>query len=103
MTTTTVSARLSADEIELIQELADLEGSDRATLIKTLLRQGIKDLRLRRAAEAYRREEITLSRAAELAGIGLWDFIALMDREALEIHYGPEEFEEDLAAIGKLA
>jgi predicted HTH domain antitoxin len=72
-------------------------------LIKALLRQGIKDLRLRRAAEAYRREEISLSRAAELAGVGAWDFIALMEREALELHYGPAEFEEDLHAIGKLA
>ncbi len=98
----TVSATLSEEEDALIQELADLEGADRAGLINTLLRQGIKEFRMRRAADAYRREEVSLSKAAELAGVSLWDFIAGMDREALEIHYGPEEFEQDLRASEKL-
>jgi predicted HTH domain antitoxin len=97
--TTTVSARLTAEEIELIQELADLEGSERSTLIKALLRQGIKDLRLKRAAEAFRREEISVSKAAELAGVPLWDFLALMDREKLEFHYDVAEFEADLQTM----
>lgn len=98
----TVSATLSEEEAAVIQDLADLEGADRAALIKALFRQGIKDFRMRRAADAYRREEVTLSKAAELAGVSLWDFIAVMEREALEIHYGPEEFEQDLRAFEKL-
>ncbi|MCW1922280.1 UPF0175 family protein [Luteolibacter arcticus] len=93
---TTVSAHLSTEEALQLDELAGLEGSDRDELVRVILRQGIKDLRLRRAVESYRRGEASLSRAAELAAISQWDFLALMDREALELHYGSPEFEEDL-------
>lgn len=97
--TSTVSTRLDAADLSLIQSLAELEGCDRATLIKSLLRNGLKNLRRERAVEAFRREDVTLSRAAELAGLNSWDFLALMDSEKLEMHYGVAEFEEDLLAL----
>ena len=42
---------------------------------------------------------MTLSRAAELAGLSQWDFLALMSPEKLELHYDVTEFEEDLNAL----
>jgi len=97
--TSTVSTRLDPADLALIQALAELEGCDRATLIKSLLRNGLKNLRRERAVEAFRREEVTLSRAAELAGLKPWNFLALMDSEKLELHYDVAEFEEDLRAL----
>ena len=82
----TVSTRLDDQELALIQSLAELEGCDRATLIKSLLRKGMAHLRREQAVKAYRREEVTLSKAAELAGMDLWDFLALMETEKLELH-----------------
>lgn len=95
----TVSARLDAQELALIQHLAELEGCDRATLIKTLLRKGISHLRRERAVQAFRREEVTVSKAAELAGMNLWDFLALMETEKLELHYDVADFEQDLRQL----
>ena len=97
--TTTVSARLDDQELALIKSLAELEGCDRATLIKSLLRKGIAHLRREHAIRAYRREEVTLSKATELAGLDLWDFLALMESEKLELHYDVEEFERDLSQL----
>ena len=94
--TTTVSTRLNPSELALIQSLAELEGCDRGTLVRSLLRSGLERLRRERAAEAYRREQVTLSRAAELAGTSVWDFLALMESEKLELHYDVAEFREDL-------
>ena len=94
--TSTVSTRLDEQELALIQSLADLEGCDRATLIKSLLRKGMAHLRREHAVRAYRGEEVTLSKAAELAGLHLWDFIALMEQEKLELHYDVADFEQDL-------
>lgn len=48
---------------------------------------------------AYRAEGITLSRAAELAGLSTWDFLALMPKEQLDLHYGVCEFEDDLQML----
>lgn len=97
--TSTVSTRLNQADVDLIHSLAELEGCDRATLIKTLLRNGLEHLRRDRAVEAYRREKVTLSRAAELAGLNPWEFLALMDSEKLELHYDVAEFHEDLSRL----
>ena len=96
MATTTVSTRIEEDELRVLNSLVESSGYDRSTLVKMLLRRGMKALRLESAVDAYRKEKITLSRAAEMAGISTWDFVALMDNEELELHYGADEFEADL-------
>ena len=97
MTTKTVSTRLSEDELGLLDSLADRAGLDRATMTKTLLRRGLEQLRFDEAVASYRASQVTLSRAAEMAGISIWDFIGLMDEQDLFIHYGIAELEEDLS------
>lgn len=97
--TSTVSTRLDEQDLALIQSLAELEGCDRATLIKSILRRGMAHLRREQAVRAYRREEVTMSKAAELAGLDLWDFLALMESEKLEIHYDVADFEQDLRQL----
>lgn len=99
MASVTVSTRLDPDEVEVLQALADLSGLDRSTLVKSLLRRGLRELRLEHAAEALRQEKVTLSRAAELAGLDVWDFIAGMASRGLELRYGVEELDQDLAAL----
>lgn len=99
MKTVTVSARLDSDEAALLEEMARLEGSDRSTLIKTVLRKGLRELRLERAVAAFRKEEVTLSRAAELAGLSQWDLLALMKGEGANLHYGLGDFDDDLETL----
>ena len=52
---------------------------------------------MEQAVEAYRAETITLSRAAEMAGVGTWDFLAQMANHDLELHYDVSDLEADLA------
>ena len=99
MSTSTVSARLDDKEIAELDALTQLTGFDRSAVLKSIFRKGIQDWRMELAAQKYRAEEVTLSRAAEIAGISQWDFMARMDEAGLELHYGPEDLEEDLQAI----
>lgn len=101
MATTTIAARVSSEEASLIDALAEMEGCDRSSLIRSIVRRGIKALRLERAVAAYRAEEITLSRAAELAGLSTWDFLALMPKENLDLHYDVVDSEAELHALDK--
>ena len=103
MPSTTISARVDPEEAALIESLAAEEGCDRSTLIKALLRRGIRDLRLEKAIASYSAEEMTLSRAAEAAGISIWDFMAFMPTKKLDLHYDVVEFEEDLRAFDRSA
>jgi predicted HTH domain antitoxin len=68
-------------------------------LIKSLLRKGMVHLRREQAVRAFRREEVTLSKAAELAGMDQWDFLALMETEKLDLHYDVADFEQDLSHL----
>ena len=86
MPTVTVSARVDEEQASLIEALAEEEGCDRSTLMKTLLRRGISDLRLETAVRSYAKGEVTLSRAAEKAGLSIWDFIALMPGKNLALN-----------------
>ena len=97
MATKTVSTRLSEDELDLLNSLADRAGLDRATMTKKLLRRGLDQFRFEEAVASYRASKVTLSRAAEMAGISIWDFIGRMDEQNLSLHYGIAELEEDLS------
>jgi predicted HTH domain antitoxin len=77
-------------------------GVEPATFLRWAVKRGADGLMVEQACEAYRRGEATLSRAAELAGISLRDFVLRLRANDLELRYGPAELEEDLVeAAGK--
>ena len=102
MSSTTISARLESEEVALLESLAELSGFDRSTLVRTLLRRGMKDLRREQAVEAYRKDKVTLSRAAEIAAMDVRDFIAGMENHKVELHYDVEDIEADFGALADL-
>jgi predicted HTH domain antitoxin len=100
MRTVTISMRLPQAEVvaleKLAQELGTELGTERPALLKRALRKGAQGLRFERACQAYRAEEATLSRAAELAGLPLRDMILRLKADDLKLSYGVEELAEDL-------
>ena len=99
MRTTTSSTRVTTEDLALLDHLAAGTGQDRATLMKSILRTGMAELRFRQGVEAYRQGSITLSKAAETAGLSLWDMVARLDQAQADLHYDAEELREDLAAF----
>jgi hypothetical protein len=92
----TVSMRLPKAEVARFETAARALGLDRATFLRMALRQGSMDVLIEQAGAAYRRGEITLSRAAEIAGISLHELLAKMDEYDLHLNYGLEELEKDV-------
>ena len=99
MASVTLSTRLEPEEVELLDSLAEISGFDRSTLVKVLLRKGVKELRMELASEAYCSGHVTLSRGAEMAGVRQWDFLSRMEDKNLNLHYDVEDFEQDLKAM----
>ncbi len=78
----TVSARLSEDMEAELESYLDAEGVDRSTAVRQLLAEQLSTWREERAVEQVIRGEITLSAAAEMAGVDVWTLAALVrDRE----------------------
>ncbi len=98
MKTTTVSVRLPRDEAEQLQELAAQVGLERSTLLKQALRRGSAQVLFDYACEAYRHGEVTLSRAGELAGIGIREFLLRLPDGDLELNYRVSDLARDLEA-----
>ncbi len=96
MKSVTVSMRLSTEEAERLERQAREMGIERPTFLKRALRRGACDLLFERGCEAYRRGEVTLSRAAEIAGVSLRDMIARMQGADLELSYKVEDLASDL-------
>ncbi len=96
MKTATVSLRLPKSEIRQLASAATLGGLDRSAFLKHALRRGVRDLMLEQAADAYRRGAATLSRAADMAGLNLRDFLAQMRHLHLELNYSCDDLAQDL-------
>lgn len=96
MKTVTLSVRVPEDEARHLGELAAEAGLERSALLRQALRRGSREVLFELAAGAYRRGEVTLSRAAELADISLREFILRMPDAQLEVAYDQRDLAADL-------
>lgn len=99
MSTVTLSTRLARGEAKKIDELAGELGLDRGSLLKQLIRKGYRDIQTERVLGAYRHGTITLSRAAELAGLSLRDILLRLPEESIELNYDLRELERDMEEV----
>lgn len=98
MKTMTISTRVTPHELRVLDELAEHAGLDRSGMTRSLVRRGLKEMRTESALRAYAEQNATLSRAAEMAELSSWDFLARLATSKDTLHYDVEEFEEDLNA-----
>ena len=62
-----------------------------------------KRLRVELALRLYEKGIASLGQARRIAGLPKWDFLELLGKEGIPLHYGEEELREDLEATKKLA
>ncbi len=99
MSTATISLRIPKEEADALGELARRLGMEKSVLLRQALRQGAREVRLEQACRAYRRGEITFSRAAELAGLTLRELVAALERQGVELSYDAEDLRKDLRPL----
>lgn len=102
MATSTISTRLEEEELAVLDSLAEYAGFDRSQILKSIFRRGISQWRFELAIQQYRDQQITLSKAAELAGLSQWDFIAQMKIHGATLHFDAQDLELDLAHVSRL-
>lgn len=94
----TISARVPDElEAELDAYLED-ENLDRSTAVRKLLSEGLEEWRREQALDQLADGSITFSRAAELAGMSVWDF-AQLAKERDITWVADDHLESDLEAL----
>lgn len=73
----TVSARIPDDLEEQLEEYITDENLDRSTAVRKLLTEGLGDWRKEKALEKLDAGETTLSGAAAIAEMNVWEFAQL--------------------------
>ncbi len=60
-------------------------------------------LRIELALRLYEKGIASLGQARRIAGLSKWDFLELLAKEGIPLHYGEEELKEDLEIAKRLA
>jgi len=90
-----VSARLPSDEKEELDAVADLLDEDRSTTIRKALREGLAELRVRRAVEQYQSGEASVGEAARIAGVSLGEWLEIAAERNLTTQLRPADLSDD--------
>lgn len=81
-----------------------LEGVDKSTAIRKILERGISEWRVERALKLLGEGKITFARAAELAGVSLWELSELLRERKIEwVHLTPQEIEREFKLAKKIS
>jgi len=93
-----LSVRVPREVKDELERLAKLERRDKAEIAREILVNGVRERRIKVALKLYSEGKVTLWKAAELAGLSLWEMIEELERRGVELQYGLRELEEDLRA-----
>jgi len=82
--TSMLSVRFTKELEKAVEDVVREESVDKSTAVRLLVDMGYKEWRLKRALQQLRESKVSLWKASEIAGMNLWDFIALVKKEGIE-------------------
>ncbi len=94
MTEVTLAARVSKEISDLIAEISAEEKLDRSSVVRRLLDIGVREWRIQNALERYGQGSITVPRAAELAGVSIYEMISILEERKIPYRYDLSDLEE---------
>jgi predicted transcriptional regulator len=98
MAVTTV--RLGNETLKELDALAEQEGADRTTVLRKALELGVREIKIDRAVGRYQRGLTSAWRAAQEAGINLWEFIDVLKKREIGFMTSEDDLEQMLKEFG---
>jgi len=99
--TEVISTRISDNLAKDLEEIEREEMTDRATVIRKLLKRAIELWKKERSLRLYQEGKITLWRAARLAGVTLREMMEQAAEKEIQFKYTEKDLEEDIEAALK--
>lgn len=98
----TISARVSEEEGERLEEVAAILDEDRSTTIRKALEEGLHELRVRKAVERYQAGDASVNEAARIAGVSLAEWLEIARERNLTAQLSPADLERDAESAREL-
>ena len=97
---TIITARVPDELAKEVERIAQTESLDKSTTIKRLLIQAVQTWKIDYALKLYQDGKISIGKAAETAGISLWELLDTIVKRKIPLQISKEDLEEDLKAAG---
>jgi len=94
-----INVRVPADVVAELDALAQQGHVTRMDMARQLLLEGIQQHKRERAVRLYREGKASKSRAAELAGMTLWELMDWLQSEAAPASYTLQEAVDDVRRL----
>lgn len=94
-----VTARMSKEELDLIEKLAELEEGSRSDIIRRLIRRGAREELIRIALDRYQAGEVGMRGAAEIAGLSIGEMLREANERNVLSNYDEADLEADVDAL----
>ncbi len=94
-----INLRVPPDVVSDLDTLAEQERASRVDLARQILLEGIAHRKRALALRLYHEGKATKSRAAEIAGISLWEMMELIDQAAPFSTYTLQEAVEEVRRL----
>jgi predicted HTH domain antitoxin len=94
-----ITGRVPEEHFRDLKRIEKEEHADRATVIRKLLAEGIKQWKIKRAIDLLRAHKVTLRKAASMAGITYVEMLDLASKYKIDIGYSLEELEKDMRGL----
>ena len=94
-----VGARLPEELVRDLRMIEDIEQSDRSTTVRKLLTRAVAGWKLDHYARLYADRRITLERAANVAGVSVWEMLDHLRDRRIPAQYDLADLEQDLKGI----
>ena len=91
-----VGTRLPQSLINDLEKIEAVDQCDRSTTLRKLLSGAVHEWKLDYYAKEYARGRITMARAAEEAGVPLWEMLDYARQQKIPAQYSLEDLKHDM-------
>ncbi len=95
----TLSVRIPQEDLVEIESISKLEKKNKSSVLRDVLILGITEKKLEIALKKFTNKEVTVAKAAEIAGVPLTIFMDVLSERKISFHYGLKELEEDFEGL----
>lgn len=93
-----ITTRVPEELAKEVERIAQAEALDKSTTIKRLLIKAVEAWKMDHALKLYQEGKISIGKAAETAGVSLWEILDNILKRKIPLQITREDLEEDLKA-----
>lgn len=95
-----IGIRLEKSFLNKIEKISKEESLDKSTIIRKLVNIGYKEIMKRKSAEEYMKGDITLSEAARISELSIFNMERYLIENGFKSQYSIKDLKEELKKVG---